>query len=347
VSGLSREAVAAVDRDGMLDDVLAQPAHLGDAVWRAHSAGVPRADAPGGLAVCAVGGSAIGGDIAVAAIGPRAVRPIRSVRGYALESWTRDDTLVVCASYSGDTEETVACYEAARALGAPRVAVTTGGRLGELAREDGVPVIGVPGGMQPRASFVYVAVAVMWCAAACGAAPDLSAEAEATAGPLGGLAEAWGPDAPADSEAKSLAATLKGTVPVIHGAELTVPAAFRWKCELNENAGAAAFWSVLPEADHNELCAWEDAAGHAVSAVFLEDEEQHPRVRRRMELTARMAAEAGAAPVERIQSRGGSRLERLLSLVMLGDLVSVYAAVLAGVDPTPVEPIERFKADLG
>ncbi len=131
--------------DGMLEDVLAQPQQLGDALWRAQSAGIPKQDRPGGLVVCGMGGSAIGGDLATAALGDRATRPITTVRGYALESWTGPDSLVLCASYSGDTEETLACFEAAGVAGAGRVALTTGGKLAEAARAEGVPVIGVPG----------------------------------------------------------------------------------------------------------------------------------------------------------------------------------------------------------
>ena len=118
----------------MLGDVLAQPLQLGDALWRAQSAGIPKRDRPGGLVVCGMGGSAIGGDLAAAALGDRATRPITTVRGYALESWTGPDTLVLCASYSGDTEETLACFEAAGAAGAGRVALTTGGEAGRGAR---------------------------------------------------------------------------------------------------------------------------------------------------------------------------------------------------------------------
>ena len=101
----------------MLGDVLAQPLQLGDALWRAQSAGLPRTDRPGGLIVCGMGGSAIGGDLAAAALGDRATRPLAVVRGYALESWTVPDSLVLAASYSGNTEETLACFEAAGAAG--------------------------------------------------------------------------------------------------------------------------------------------------------------------------------------------------------------------------------------
>ena len=156
---------------GMLGEVLAQPLQLGDALWRAQSAGIRPRDLPGGLVVCGMGGSAIGGDLALAALGDRATRPITVVRGYALESWIPPESLVLCASYSGDTEETLACFEAAGAAGTQRVALTTGGTLAELAREEGVPVIGVPAGMQPRAAVVYMTIGALECAALCGAAP--------------------------------------------------------------------------------------------------------------------------------------------------------------------------------
>jgi glucose/mannose-6-phosphate isomerase len=322
----------------VIEDVLAQPHQLGDALWRAQSAGIPNQDRPGGLIVCGMGGSAIGGDLAAAALGDRATRPITTVRGYALESWTGPDSLVLCASYSGNTEETLACFEAAGAAGAGRVALTTGGQLAEAARADGVPVIGVPAGMQPRAAVIYMIVGVLECAALCGAAPGVHAEIDTAAELLGTIA-------PADAE--PLAETLRGTVPVIHGAGPTTAVARRWKTQINENAEAAAFWSELPEANHNEICSWERGRAAApLSGVFLEDPDQHPRVRRRIELTA-AAVERAGAPALRVPARGETRLERVLSLIMLGDLVSVKLAELDGVDPTPVEALDRFKAELG
>jgi glucose/mannose-6-phosphate isomerase len=343
---LSRTAIARIDPEDMLGDVLQQPHQLGDALWRVQAAALRRRDLPGGLVVCGMGGSAVGGDLAKAAIGDHASRPIRTVRGYGLEPWTGPDTLVLCASYSGDTEETLACFEAAGALGAPRVAITTGGKLAEAAREEGVAVIGVPAGMQPRAAVVYMTIGALECATLCGAAPTLHAEIDTAAALLASLAEQWGPDTPADSEAKAIARQLGGTISVVHGAGTSAPAAGRWKTQLNENAKLAAFAAELPEADHNEICGWERGRELApMSAVFLEDSDQHPRITRRVELTAAAAAAAGA-PVVRVSSRGESGLERVLSLVLLGDLVSVYVAALAEVDPTPVDALVRFKEAL-
>jgi glucose/mannose-6-phosphate isomerase len=341
---LSREEIAAVDPQGMLGDVLEQPAHLTDALWRVESADIKPFDAHGGLAICGMGGSAIGADLAAAAVGARARNPIYTLRRYELPPWIGEETAVLCSSYSGNTEETVSCYHAARDAGARIIALTTGGKLAEAARADGVPVIGVPSGMQPRAAVGYMAVCSLEVAALCGAAPSLRSEIEAAASLQRQLTEEWGPDASDDSLAKSLARTLQGSIPVFYGAGLTAPAARRWKCQVNENAKLHAFFAELPEADHNEICGW--ASGEPLSVVLLDDSTLDPRLGRRIELTAEVARD-GAKAVEVVEARGESAFERLMSLVLLGDLVSVYLAVLDGTDPTPVAVLERFKVELG
>ena len=346
VAALDQAAIEAVDSGGMLGDVLAQPLQLGDALWRTESAEIRRHDFPGGFVICGMGGSAIGGDLAKAVLGDRATRPITVVRGYALESWTPPESFVLCSSYSGDTEETLACFEAAGAAGAQRVVLTTGGTLAELARAEGVPVIGVPAGMQPRAAVIYTTIAAMECAALCGAAPALHSEIDMATALLERLVEEWGPAAPDDALPKRIARELQGRVPVIHGADATVAVARRWHTQLNENADAPAFWSELPEANHNEICGWRRGAQLGpLAAVFLEDPDQHPRVGRHIELMCEEVERAGA-PTTVVPARGESRLERVLAHVLLGDLVSVYLAVLEGIDPTRVEPLERVKASL-
>jgi glucose/mannose-6-phosphate isomerase len=293
-----------------------------------------------------MGGSAIGGDLAKAALGDRATRPITVVRGYALESWTTPESLVLCTSYSGNTEETLACFEAAGAAGAQRVVLTTGGKLAELAREEGVPVIGTPAGMQPRAAVIYMTIGTLECAALCGAAPALHAEIDTAAGLLERLVGEWGPGADDESLAKSVARSLDGTIPVVHGASATTAPARRWATQINENASSPAFASELPEANHNQIVGWERGRELApFSGVFLCDPDQHPRVQRHVEL-ARDELEGLGAPALRLHTEGDSRLERVLSAVLLGDLVSVYMAVLAGVDPTPTPPLTRLKAQL-
>jgi glucose/mannose-6-phosphate isomerase len=343
---LSRAAIARVDPSGQLSDVLALPEHLRDALWRVESAIMEDSDAPAGLVVAGMGGSAIGGALARAALGDQLTRPIFVTRAYGLPTWTTPDTMVLCASYSGDTEETLACFESAGALGARRIAVTTGGRLAEAAREEGVPVIPIPGGFQPRAAVAYMIVAALEVAALTGAGPRLTSEIDVAASHTEQLVSEWGPDAPEDSLAKELARGLLGTIPVIAGAGLTNPIAYRWKTQLNENAKQPAFWNELPELDHNEIAGWEGANELGrFSAVFLDDSDAHPRVKERMDLTERVTASSAAASF-RIETRGQTAIERVISLVLLGDLASIYLAALRGVDPGPVRAIDELKAAL-
>jgi glucose/mannose-6-phosphate isomerase len=344
VAELTREAIDALDSGSVLGDALDLPHQLGDALWRADSADLPLGDAPGGLVVCGMGGSAIGADLAAAAIGPRAKRPLVACRAYEPPPWVGPDTLVLASSYSGDTEETLSCFRLAGQAGAPRVAVTTGGELAEAARAEAVPVIGVPSGMQPRSAVAYGVVATLACAEVSGAAASLREEVEASARGLSELVSEWGPEAPEGSSAKELARFLQRATPLVYGTGPTVAAAVRWKTQINENAKTAAFFSQLPEADHNEICAY-DGGRPPLNAVFLDDPSAPALLRKRMELTAAAAGQAGMG-VQRVEARGQSPFQRVMSLVLLGDLVSVYLAALLGVDPTPVEPIERFKRGL-
>lgn len=346
MTSLDRASVAKVDSTGQLAEVLDLGVHLRDALWRFDSAGLEPLDAPGGLVIAGMGGSGIGGRLAIAALGERARRPLAIADGYALPPWTGADALVLCASYSGNTEETIACYAAAGALGTARIVSATGGELAERARRDGVPVIPLPGGFQPRATVGYSTVVALEAAALCGAGPALRDEVEAAAALVDELAPAWGPDGPDDGEAKALAARLHGAIPIAIGGELMAPVAYRWKCEINENAKLPAFSAALPEMNHNELCAWSHPpAPGPFAAVLLEDPEGHERLAAREQLTAEFIARAGA-PVDRVRARGTAPLERIMSLVLLGDLVSVYLAVLRGVDPGDVEVLERLKAEL-
>jgi glucose/mannose-6-phosphate isomerase len=320
----------------MLDDILAIPDHLRDALWRVESARLEPSEAAG-LMVCGMGGSAIGGDLAAAALGDRLTRPLLTVRGYGLPSWATPEWAVLCSSYSGDTEETLACFAAAEALGVRRLVASTGGELVDGARESGVPVIGLPGILPaPRTAIAYMLVCATEVAAVVGAAPRIHTETDAAAAFLeresDGLQE----------RATEIVTQLGDTVAVITGADLTAPVARRWKTQINENAEQPAFFSELPEADHNELCGW---SGGELSTVMLEDSDQHPRERRRFELTAELIRESGAEAV-RIETQGETRIARLLWATMLGDLVSLKMAEARGVDPLPVTAIEGLKLSL-
>jgi len=324
----------------MIDDVLGIPDQLRDALWRIESARLESATSAG-VFVCGMGGSAIGGDLAAAAIGDRLTGPMVTVRGYALPSWATPEWTVLCSSYSGATEETLACLEAAETLGANRLVASIGGPLVDRARESEVPVVGLPGIFQPRSAVAYMVVVAAEVASLAGIAPRLHTEIDAAAAFLADQGETL------QQQAREIATTVAGAVPVIYGSDLTASVARRWKTQVNENAKFPAFWGELPEADHNELCGWAGAAGdERAAAIFLEDRDQHPRIARRFDLTAK-AVRPGAAAVVRVETTGETRLERMLWAVMLGDLVTLELARQRGVDPLPVEAIERFKREMG
>ena len=320
----------------MIDDVLGLPDQLRDALWRIESARLEGADAAG-LMVCGMGGSAIGGDLAAAAIGDQLTKPLIVVRGYELPSWATPEWAVLCSSYSGNTEETLACFEAAEALGARRYVVSTGGQLVDRAREAGIPVVAPPGIYQPRVAVAYMFVAAAEVAALTGVAPGLRTEIDTGAAFLEREALTI------KAKAAEIAAAIGAAPTVIYGSALTAPVAYRWKTQINENAKQPAFSSTLPEADHNEICGWSAEAGaDAMAAVFLEDCDQHPRERRRFELTAEAVASCNA-PVVRLETVGETRVERLLWATLLGDLVSLEIARQRGVDPESIVAIDRLK----
>ncbi|MBJ7459644.1 MAG: hypothetical protein JHD02_10685, partial [Thermoleophilaceae bacterium] len=190
-------------------------------------------------------------------------------------------------------------------------------------------------------------VAVIEIAIANGIAPasirnDLSAATEL----LRGLAAEWGADSD-ESQPKKLAREAFGRLPVIYGADLTDSVAYRWKCQINENAKRPAWSATLSEANHNEICGWEGAAESGENAAwFLADSDQNVRIAERIRITSETAS-SHHARAEVIPSSGESRAERLFSLVLLGDLMSFYLAILHGVDPSPVPLIENLKDQLG
>ena len=334
------DAIRAVDGSDQLGDVLGLPEQLGDALWRVETAAIDQFEASA-LVVCGMGGSGIGGSLASAAIGDRLSRPIDIVRDYELASWNTPEAAILCMSYSGNTEETLACFAAAEALGARRIVATIGGALAEAARAEGVPVIGIPSGLQPRGAVGYMFAIAAEVAATIGAADGIRTEIDAAAA---WLSEQTGAIVARSAE---IAEALQGAVPLIYGCDVTIPVAYRWKTQINENAKQHAFTHELPELDHNEIVAWDPAHPSAqMAAVFLEDSDQHPRERQRAELTAKLI-EPAAQAVLRIETEGPNRTARMLWGVMLGDLVSLHLAAARGVDPAPIDMIDRLKDALG
>jgi glucose/mannose-6-phosphate isomerase len=171
------------------------------------------------------------------------------------------------------------------------------------------------------------------------AGPRIHTEIDAAASHLTNAFEA------AQAQARELAERIGDATPVIHGSDLTAPVAYRWKCQINEDAKIPAYSAVLPEVDHNEIEGWSGAGGR-FAAIFLADSDQHPREGKRFELTAK-AIEPYAAAVVSVETQGETRTDRLLHSVMLGDLVAIELANARGVDPLAVDVLEGFKEEMG
>jgi glucose/mannose-6-phosphate isomerase len=354
VDELGAARVAELDAGDMLGAIagLSRQVDVGYAVAldQLHAAAAGSASVAAGaeaLVVSGMGGSAIGADLVLACL-PELAVPATVVRGHELPAWAGPQALVIVVSYSGDTAEALACAEAALARGCRPVCVSSGGRLAALAAEHGLPLVGVVAGEQPRAAVGSLSTALLATLVAAGLCDDAAADVADAAAQLGRGAAELGPDVPdGENPAKGLARRLYGRLAVVYGAGLSVPAARRWKGQINENAKAPAFWNELPELDHNELMGWTSLPQVAAEtvAVFLEDGDGDPRLLRRAELTA-AELDARGVTIERVRARGASRLARLFSLVQLGDYASFYLALLYGVDPTPVAAIQDFKARL-
>lgn len=291
-----------------------------------------------------MGGSGIAGDYAAAVAGPNGTR-VTVHKGYGpVPSWAiRQRPLVIAASYSGNTEETLDFALSAYEQGLPIATVTTGGSLAEMGSKRSWPVIEVPTGLQPRAAAGYMVGAVLKLLEGAHAIDDqrfnfIEAAEIATAAAADG--------GPRWEEARSIADGLEGRIPIIYGGgPVSGVVAQRWKTQINENAKIPAWWAVLPELDHNEITGWEtlpELTSRHLGIVALNDRSDHDRIKPRLAHTAALTQDA-VPWVGQVRSEGSSVLARLVSLTVVGDLVSWMLAESAGVDPVPVATIERLK----
>ncbi|MGD9571924.1 MAG: bifunctional phosphoglucose/phosphomannose isomerase [Thermoleophilia bacterium] len=307
------------------------------------------ADAITDVAIVGMGGSAIAADLVTGAYRERLRLPVTTVRDYYLPGWIGERTLVILSSYSGGTEETLTAASQALERNSLCVAVTSGGKLGTFYGAEGVPVVPVVPGLQPRAALLRMLVPLLVMLDRHAVVPSLASDMEEARATLAASIAACGPEVPESANpAKQLARTLAGGIPLVWGAELTSPLAVRWKGQFNENSKIPAYASALPELDHNEIVGFAGMpAPYSALAhlVMLRDPRQHRQVQRRFDLT-RELVEPHVAGVLSIEAEGQSALARMFDLVMLGDYASLYLALLRGVDPGPVEMIERLKERL-
>ncbi|RJP35286.1 MAG: bifunctional phosphoglucose/phosphomannose isomerase [Actinobacteria bacterium] len=307
---------------------------------------IPPKDGITRIAHVGMGGSAIGGDILSSLLEDAVGMPISVYRSYRLPSLLGPDTLAIFASYSGNTEETLSALEDAIYLGCKILAITTGGMLLDMAGKYRFPAIMVPTGLQPRAALPYLSLPAAAVLEKMGLLQGFVKVAYETADFLRGKREDWGRLTPvARNFAKQLAIRLHGKIPVVYGTYgILSVAAYRWKCQFNENSKVPAFHHTIPEMNHNEIVGWyeQNDFSRKVEIIMLVEEGDTSRVAKRVEVSAEILQDrVGGVTV--IHVGGRTRTERLLSAIHLGDFVSGYLALLNGVDPTPVESIALLK----
>ncbi|MEZ5380553.1 MAG: bifunctional phosphoglucose/phosphomannose isomerase [Microthrixaceae bacterium] len=349
---MTSSASGVLDTLGMFDAAFGLPEQMVAAVELAGSVdGLPQVEAARSVLVLGMGGSGISGDILSLVASTSGRVPVQTSRHYELPAFVDQHTVVFAVSFSGNTEETLTAAEAAISAGAPVVAVTTGGALGDLVTSAGGAVCALPDGIPlPRAALGAVGLAPVVLATRMGLLDPteaaLDAAIEATAARLAANA---GQTPDADNDARTLARHLERTQPVIYGGGRTGElAAYRWKGQVNENAKAPAYWGSVPEVCHNEICAWGqhgDVTRQVNSMVYLRHESEHPNVGRRFEFLRQITAEV-VAEIFEVEAKGDGPLAQFYDLAAFGDLVSLWMAAEAGVDPGPIPAIEDLKAYL-
>jgi glucose/mannose-6-phosphate isomerase len=308
---------------------------------------VPAVDGVTAVTYCGMGGSAVAGDVLRSVFRGELTVPVDVNRSPELPRSAGTDTLVIAASYSGNTAETLDAFSQALERECRAMALTSGGQLADIADASGVPVVHVPGGLMPRAALGYLAFGLLGALEVAGLLSGLASAVDEVRARVDAFSDALGPDTPTShNAAKALAIRIGERVPVVWGAEgFAAIAANRWRTQFNENAKVPAFSAALPELDHNEVVGWSGGRGDGFFLVALRHEGEHPDVAARFPLSLEIARDAGVEVAE-VQASGRSDLARLMSLVVIGDHVSTYLGIARGVDPSPIEAIARLKAAL-
>ncbi|HYH74718.1 MAG TPA: bifunctional phosphoglucose/phosphomannose isomerase [Candidatus Saccharimonadales bacterium] len=298
------------------------------------------------VVLAGMGGSALPG--VILGSWPRLNVPFEITRTYGIPPYVGPNTLFISSSYSGNTEETLEALHHAEEQGAQIVVIAAGGKLADAAREKGYPLFAIPAGIQPRMATFYFLNAFVKILAPLGLTidnvEDLAVAAEWLRDELAKVA----PDVPTSNNfAKQMAQELMGKTVIMYSGPLLFPAANKWKICFNENAKNTAWVNQYPEFNHNEFIGW---SSHPVDKPFavveIRSSLEHPRVQRRFEVSERLLSGMRPAPIV-VEPAGDTLLQQLLWGICMGDYVSVYLAILNGVNPTPVDLVEKLKKELG
>ncbi len=300
------------------------------------------------VVILGMGGSAIGGDLVRGLAASEARVPVLICRDYHLPAFVDARTLVIASSYSGNTEEILSSFEEALRIGCKKLVITTGGKLRDIAEKRNVPVFSFTYQAQPRAALGFSLLPILGFLQKLGLISDKSADVAGTVQVLQEMSQNMNEAViTSRNPAKQLAQRLYGHLPVIYGADAVAEVAHRWKTQFNENSKAWAFYEVFPELNHNAVVGYQfpqELLGR-IRVIMLRSSFIHPRVQLRYRITGELLDRVKVG-YEFVDGVGKSALSQMLSLVLFGDYVSCYLAILYRIDPSPVKAVDYLKAQL-
>jgi glucose/mannose-6-phosphate isomerase len=287
--------------------------------------------------VCGIGGSALPVNVLNAII--KSPVPIYAHRDYGLPEEASGNSLIICISYSGNTEETISALEEAVQKNLKVICIATGGKIEEICKKTSTPLIKIPAGIQPRSATGYIFSALAKILSNSGVIKDITGEISEAAKNLESI------NSSLEKEGKKLAKKLVKKNPVVYASNKFKALARIWKIKFNENSKIPAFHNYFPELNHNEMVGYtglKKSQAKNLFVIVLQDSEDHPRILKRMKLTSNLIKKSGAK-VETLNIKDGSPTFKIFSSLMLGDWVSYYLALEYKIDPTPVKIVEEFK----
>lgn len=342
-----QEPSLAADKSSMFATITTFPQQIREAVTIARTVERLPFLKVDNVIVCGMGASGISGDILQCLLRDRLEVPLFVNRDPDLPKWANKDTLVMCLSYSGNTEETVNAFKAASQRKCKIVCVTTGGKLADLAEKREVLVLRIPSGMQPRAATAYLFFPSLLILEKAGLIKgSLSADIDEAITATEAFVAANGPSSPEESNpCKQLARKLHGSIPQIYGWGIYAPIARRMRSQINENSKLIARDDIVPEANHNDIVGW--SADPEVSKLFTcvlfrDRDEESLTMQARLGFMKSLFGNVANDVVE-VTPTGKGRLAKVMTLMCTGDFTSVYLALHRGVDPTPVDIITDLK----
>jgi len=299
------------------------------------------------IIVCGLGGSSVGGDLLKNFLRGKSQIPLIVNRSYTLPRWVGENSLVLCVSYSGNTEETLSVYDEGKKRRSKMVAITSGGKLYESATRDGIPVFSIPEiGIPPRTALGYLFMPQLLLMKKLQIADFQDSEISEMFDVLKHVAEEIDISVPKDkNEAKKIAEGICQSIPLVYTtSDFFEGVGIRWKTQLNENSKSPAYCEFFPELDHNEIMGWEGfkKLTKQFSVILLRDKNESERMRRRIDVTVSLIKEKAERVME-VYPKGEGLLSRILSLIYIGDYVSFYLAMLNGIEPVEVKSISSLK----